>query len=76
MCTLRMAQGKGVLLSSVEINTCLIVLINQYFYFQGYALVEYDSHKDALQAKEALNGTDILGQQIGVDWCFVKGPKK
>ncbi|CAF1565662.1 unnamed protein product, partial [Didymodactylos carnosus] len=38
--------------------------------------VEYETFNEAKSALQELDGRDLLGHKLHVDWAFVKGPLK
>ena len=49
------------------------MLVAYFLLCQGYALVEYKEKEHAEKAIRDLNGQDLLGQKVNVDWAFVQG---
>ncbi|CAO3592821.1 unnamed protein product [Absidia cylindrospora] len=44
-------------------------------YVKGYALIKYETRREAQLAVDEGNDTKFLGQQIQVDFAFGKGPE-
>jgi RNA recognition motif-containing protein len=42
----------------------------------SYALIEYEDFKDASEALKGMNGAEIYGKEVSVDWAFKKPNKK
>ena len=43
---------------------------------KGYALIEYETKKEAQAAIDGMHGTEMLDQTLGVSFAFSKAPTK
>jgi len=59
-----------------SIKQCHLNLNRRTGYTMGYALIEYADFTSARDAILRLNGAELLGKTIQVDWAFKKPPRR